>query len=420
MGQFSSRSSVTILVVKLALLFATLALWDARAFATGVPMTLVSEDEAEPIHSAIIRKETWTLEPVRRLRAEADRRLREGPWSVTFDRPPGVNIDSHDFYSEAPYWWPVAEDPSAPYVRREGQLNPSRFLANKNALNSMCDAVFSLGSAAFLLDNPQYAQRAARVIRTWFLDPKTRMNPTLDYAQAIRNVNTGRGAGIIDGRYLIRAIQGMEFLAQTNTWDPKEQVAVHKWFEDYLHWLTTSQNGIDEKTSGNNHASWWTAQVAAIATFGQDDKMRQTAFKYYSDRIFPRQIKADGSAPREEVRSRSLSYSVFNLEAMTTVCRIAQVQGSNLWSVQGKGKATLATVIDYLEPYLADPKKWSREQVADFQSDGLDFLAFAGMGMKRPEYVALFRKLERPEGAWLSMVDLLVGRWEASAHQTRH
>jgi len=34
--------------------------------------------------------------------------------------------------------------------------------------------------------------------------------------------------------------------------------------------------------------------------------------------------------------------------------------------------------------------------------------------------VALFRKLERPEGAWMAFVDLLAGRWEASGHQTRH
>ena len=42
------------------------------------------------------------------------------------------------------------------------------------------------------------------------------------------------------------------------------------------------------------------------------------------------------------------------------------------------------------------------------------------MGLKKPEYIALFRKLEHPEGAWLSVVDLMVGRYEAAGHQTRH
>ncbi len=388
--------------------------------AADMPMTLVSDEEAEPIHSAIVRKEAWTLDSVRRLRAEADRRVREGPWSVTFDRPKGTEIDAHDYYSEAPNWWPNPDGPGTPYVRKDGQANPNRFLANKSALNSMCEAVFALGTAAFFLDDTRYAQRAGRIINVWFINPNTRMNPNLEYAQAIPGQNSGRAAGILDGRVFIRAVQGMEFLAQSGGWDTRDQAAVRRWFEDYLHWLTTSRNGLEEKRSGNNHASWWTAQVAAIATFVESPKPEQMAFNYYRDRIFPRQIRPDGSAPREEARAPSLSYSAFNLEAYTTICRIAQVQGVDLWSIRARNGATLSTVIDYLQPYLSDPRKWAREEISDFPSDGLYFLAFAGLGLKKPDYVALFRKLERPEGAWLSLVDLVVGRWESASHQTRH
>jgi hypothetical protein len=390
------------------------------ARAADIPMTLVSEDEAEPIHSAIIRKEAWTQDAVRRLRSDADRHMKEGPWTVTSERPKGVDLDPNDYYSEAPYWWPDPANPGGPYLRRDGQINPDRFTANRAALISMGDAVFSLGAAGFFLDDTRYAQRAARVIHTWFVNPKTRMNPSLEHAQAVPHVDTGRPAGILDGRALIRAVQGMEFLAQTDAWDPKDQAAVRKWFEEYLEWLTHSRNGIDERRSGNSHASWWTAQVAAIATFVEDHAAQQMAFNYYRDRIFPRQIRANGSAPREEARARSLSYSALNLEAYTILCRIAQVQGADLWAVRARNGASVGTVIDYLEPYLADPRKWSKEQVAEFQNGGLYFLAFAGMGLKKPEYVALFRKLEHPEGAWLSFVDLMVGRWEAAAHQTRH
>ena len=389
------------------------------AQAAGIPMTLVSDDEADPIRSAILRKELWTQDPVRRLRAAAEKSMKEGPWSVTSDRPKGVELDPHDYYSEAPYWWPDPNNPAGPYIRHDGQVNASRFTANRNALGSMCDAVFTLGTAAFLLDDSRYGQRAARVINTWFVNPKLRMNPNLDYAQAIPGVNTGRGNGILDGRGFIRALQGMEFLAQTGYWDQKDQAAVHKWFDEYLRWLTHSSAGEDEKQSGNNHASWWTAQVAAIATFEDDQATETMAFNYYRDHIFPRQIRGDGSAPREEARTKSLTYSTFNLEAFAVICRIAQVHGVDLWDVKSR-RTTLVTAIDYLSPYLVDPKKWTKEQIDSVQMDGLYFLAFAGMGLKNPEYIALYRKLERPEGAWLSLVDLLVGRYEAAAHQTRH
>jgi hypothetical protein len=390
--------------------------------AADIPMTLVSDDEAEPIHSAIMRKEAWTQDAVRRLRAQAEKRLKEGPWSVTSDRPKSLelDLDIHDYYSQAPYWWPDPSNPTGAYVRKDGQVNPDRFLANKNALNSMCDAVFTLGTAAFLLDDARYAQRAARDINTWFVNPKTRMNPNLEFAQVVRGSDTARGEGILDGRVFIRAIQGMEFLAHTGAWDAKDQAAVHKWFEEYLFWLTHSKKGEYEQKSGNNHASWWTAQVAAVATFVQNKPDATLAFDYYRNHVFPAQIRSDGSAPREEVRTRSLSYSAFNLEAYTIICRIAQVNGEDLWSVQGRKGATIATIIEYLRPYLQDPKRWSKEQIIEFQNNGLYSLAFAGMGLKNPQYVALYRKLERPEGDFLSLVDLIVGRWEAAAHQTRH
>ena len=382
-------------------------------------MTLVSDAEADPLRSAITRKEVWTQDAARRLRAEADRRMKEGPWSVTSERPRGLDLDAHDYYSEAPFWWPNPDDPGGPFVLHEGRLYPDRFSANRTALNSMADAVFALGAASYLFDDSRYGQRAAHIVNTWFVNPRTRMNPNLEYAQAIRNLNTGRPSGIIEGRVLIRAIQGMEFLAESGGWDLKDQAAVHKWFEDYLRWLTQSRDGLEEKRSSDNHSSWWTAQVAAVATFVGDDLAAKAAFDFYRDRIFSRQIRPDGSAPSEEARN-SPWYSVFNLEAYTLVCRIAEVQGVDLWSVRAKNGSSLSTVIDYLKPHLADPRQWSREQTNDLETNALYFLAFAGMGLKKPEYIALYQRLEHPDKAWLSLVDLLVGRWEASGHQTRH
>jgi hypothetical protein len=386
-----------------------------------IPMTLVSEDEAEPIHSAIIRKEAWTQDPVRRLRAEAERRMKEGPWSVTSDRPKGVDLDAHEYYTEAPYYWVNPDNPGGPYLRKDGQRNPARVIANQTSLDAMSDAVFTLGVAAFLLDNAAYGKRAALVIHTWFLNPKTRMNPDLDFAQSVPGVNNGRGAGMVDGKSLVRAIQGMEFLEQSNSWDAKDQAAVRRWFEDYLHWLLTSKNAADEKESGSSHASWWAAQVAAVSTFVDDSKAQQMAFGFYRGRLLPRQILSNGSAPKEEIRPRSLRASIYNLEAYAVICRIAQVHGSaTLWNVRGRGGTTISTAIDYLSPYLQDPKKWSKEQAGDIPFDSLAFLALAGMGLGKPDYIETYRKLEHPDSAWISLVDLLVGRFEAAAHQTRH
>jgi len=394
--------------------FVSLILLATLARTAEIPKTLISESEAEPIRSAIVRKEAWTVDAVRRLRAEADRHMKEGPYSVTSDRPANTPLDPHDYYSEAPYWWPNPDNPSGPYIRKEGQVYPGRFTANRAALNQMVDSVFTLGAAAFFLNDSHYAHRAARIIRTWFIDPKTRMNPNLEHAQTIRGVNGGQG-GAFDGRAFIRAIQGMEFLSQTEAWSDKDQAAVRKWFEEYLRWLTRSPIAEEDRASGNDHTSWWAAQAAAVATFVDNDHEAQAAFRFYRDRVFPHQVKPD--AQKDESRFRS---QVSNLGALTTLCRIAQVHGVNLWSLRAKNGATLGTMIDALDPALSDPHRLAREQIPDFATDSVFFLAFAGMGMNRPDYVALYRKIEHPDTAWLNVIDLLVSRWESSGHQTRH
>lgn len=382
-------------------------------------MTLLSDGEADPLRSAITRKEAWTQEAAHHLRAEADRRIKEGPWSVTFERPSGIFLQLQDYYSEAPQWWPNPVDPGGPYVFREGHVNPERFTANLAALHSMADTIFTLGAAAYLFDDDRYGQRAARILNVWFINPKTRMNPHLENAQAIHGLNGGRPAGIIEGRFFIRAIQGMEFLAQTGAWDPKEQAAVHKWFEDYLRWLIQSKNGQQEKASSDRHAAWWAAQVAAGATFVGDEATARMAFDLYRDHIVSRQTVFEGNVQREELRAGPWETAA-NLEAFTMLCRIAEVQGVDLWNARAKNGTTIGNLIDYMQPFLSAPRKGGTEQTADLETDGLYFLAFAGMGLKRSEYITLYQRLEHSDRAWLSLIDLMVGRWEAAGHQTRH
>jgi hypothetical protein len=387
------------------------------ARAADTPATLVSSDEAEPIRSAVIRQEAWTQDPVRRLRLEAERYLKEGPWTVTTDRPKGMDLDAHLYYSESPYYWPDATNPTGPYIRRSGLANPAAFTANHAALGSLCDAVLTLGTAAYLLDDTRYATHAAHLIQTWFLAPKTRMEPNMDHAGTVpgmRNAGAVSPGGVTEGRPLIRAIQGMEFLAKSGAWDPKDEAATRKWFEEYLRWLTPA--GATPTDRRIDTSLWRAALEASAASFAEDAATERRIFDSYRDRGLPRPPRAPAGA----VAGPPAQALAANLEARAMICRVAQMHGVDLWSVASRGGGTISSSIDSLETSLADPKQWSKEQAAGFEADGVYVMAFAGIGLNRPAYVAEFRKLERPENAWLSLVDLLVSRWEAAAHQTRH
>lgn len=384
-------------------------LWCAALSAADRPALLLSRDEAEAIRSAISRGESWAAAPAKVLRAEAVQQLKRGPWTVVSERPKGMSIDVHEYYSEGPYWWPDPQNPTGPYIRRDGHTNPDRFLGNKRPLGEMADAVLALGAAAYFLENSEAGRRAVKVLTVWFLDPSTRMNPNLEYGQAVRGRNTGRGSGIIDSRPLIHVVQGIELLDLAGKLDPASREGLRRWFADYTTWLTTGKKGLDEKKSGNNHASWWAAQVAAYAAFTGDSATQKMAFHGFRDELFPKQIEPDGSAPREEARTKSLGYSTFNLEAYTVLCRIAEKQGVDLWHVRTSKGATLETVMSYLTPALRDSRQWKKEQMIDFESGNMYYLALAGKGLGRREYIQLYRDKRDGRGAWQALVDLAIG-----------
>jgi hypothetical protein len=336
--------------------------------------------------------------------------LKSGPWSVTSHRPEGLNVNAgpHDYYSEGPYWWPDPKNPKGPYIRKDGQRNPERFMGNRSDLGNMCTATLSLGLGAYFLKRPVCANHAAEILSTWFLDPATRMNPNLEYGQAIRGINDGRGTGIIDTVSLIHAVQGIMLLEQAGGFDPAISAGVRRWFTDYTTWLTTSKKGLDEKKSGNNHATWWTAQVAAYATFIGDRAVRQMAWTLYRDYLVPTEIQPDGSCPREEARTQSLSYSSMNLDAFSLICRLAKLDGVDLWHYRSPKGVGVETAFHYLTPFLLEPAGWKKEQITKYDASNHIFPGLAGVGLPSPELLADFRKIPRGDSPFVQFVNLLV------------
>lgn len=378
--------------------------------AAGRPVDLLffSDREAQDLRAAVERQDPRVLPAAERVRQAADRRLKQGPWSVTTARPKDTTAGAHDFYSEGPYWWPDPKAPGAAYVRRDGQVNPDRFTTNDNDMRSMSEAVCELGAAAWLFRDQRYADHAARILRTWFVDPATRMTPHLEFGQAIRGVTTGRGTGIIDSTPLIWAAQGLAFLERSGMWSGPDRDAVRQWFADYLTWMTTSPKGLDEKNSGNNHSTWWAAQVAAYAIYGGDAARQAMVWDFYRGFLVPGQFKPDGSAPKEEARTRSLSYSAMNLNAYSLLCLLAERQGVDLWGFQAPTGASVARAVAYLAPFVSKPPNWTHQQITPYKPGDAYFLAVVGRGLQRPEYVDLYRKMPAGSGSWFDLLALLL------------
>lgn len=315
--------------------------------------------------------------PVDGLDAGTRKSLSAGPWTITSAPPPARGPQPNDYYSEAPYWWPDPKDPNAPFLRRDGETYPQRFDKHRRLLGEMSRNLLALGLRASLLKDREALRRGEEVARVWFLRESTRMNPHLEYGQAIRNRNTGRGAGIIDTRSLISAVEGLRALEAAGGFQPAERLALRAWFGEYSRWLTESSLGKAEGRAKNNHGTWWAAQLLTYAHFTGDRALRNRIYAQVKERMIPGQIRADGSCPEEEARTKSLSYSAMNLDGWAVVATLAARDGVDLWDYKTASTGSIRDAVRYLTPYVSAPAKWKKQQIAPFDGDNLLFPALA-------------------------------------------
>ena len=113
----------------------------------------------------------------------------------------------HDYFSEADYFWPDPKNPTGPYINRDGESDPDNFNTHRLLLIRLSIQAPALAAAWVLTEHPDFAAHAAAHLRAWFIEPATRMNPNLQYAQAVHGVSTGRSWGIIDTLHLVEVAQ---------------------------------------------------------------------------------------------------------------------------------------------------------------------------------------------------------------------
>lgn len=326
----------------------------------------------------------------------ANQYLSEKPITVTASSSPRSAGGVHDFFSEADYWWPDSKDPNGPYIQRDGMSNPDNFVEHRRALMRLSVQLPALVAAWKLTKDKPYALHAASHLRAWFVDQRTRMNPNLQYAQAIHGRTTGRGTGIIDTIHLVEVARAIEILKDSSALSWTELGTIKQWFKDYLAWMTTSKNGIEERDAKNNHGTCWVMQVAAFAQLTADQKLLDYCRERFKTVILPNQIAADGSFPEELRRTKPYGYSLFNLEAMATICQILSTSTDNLFTFETANGRGFRHAMEYMAPFIRDKKSWPQKPDVMYDKEWpmrQTSLLFAGTAFNRPDYLELWKKL---------------------------
>jgi hypothetical protein len=104
----------------------------------------------------------------------------------------------------------------------------------------------------------------------------------------------------------------------------------------------------------------------------------------------------DGSFPLELKRTKPYGYSLFNLDAMTSICQILSNKQDNLFAYTTEDGRNLELGLKFMIPYIENKSLWP------FQHDVMYWdewpvrhssLLFGGLAYKNKKYIELWKSL---------------------------
>ena len=332
-----------------------------------------------------------------RILKAANAALEIAPLTITKFRAKLSEGGTNDFYSNGDYWWPDPSKPDGlPYIQRDGESNPDNFSQHRLAIRDLRDSVAALGAAYKITGDDRYVTKAVSLLRVFFLDEKTRMNPNLQFAQAVPGKSPGRGIGIIDALHLVEIPTAVVAMQKSPAFPPEVLVGLKKWFGELADWMLTSKNGQDEAAAKNNHAVAFYLQLAAYAKFTGDEAKLAQCRKQFKEVFVPNQMALDGGFPAELKRTKPYGYSIFQLDNMTTLCQLLSTPEENLWEFELPDGRGIRKAVEFLYPFLADKSKWTLKpdiQAWDAWPARQASLLFAGIAFGETKYAELWQKL---------------------------
>jgi hypothetical protein len=389
------------------ILFLIIAFFCLNASAQKPRVFVIDADHLVTVKNKLKKKDQPSMAVADSLKKKADGLLNMKLLSVMDKAFTPVSGNKHDYMSQAPYFWYDSSKPDGkPYLRRDGEHNPEiKKITDRTYIGELESATRILSLAYYLTRNEKYAAKAATLIRHWFLDDGTKMNPNLEYAQGIPGITNGRGIGIIESRTLTGIADAIGLLHGSKAWTKKDDEGMREWYDRFLNWMLTSKNGKDEHAAKNNHGTWYYMQVVDFALF-TGDKQKAKALAVESKKLLDSQLTAAGNFPLELERTNALGYSSFNTLAWLQTASLAQQTGVDLWKFRTSKNAGLQNAVDWLMPFALKEEKWNYKQIGNYNSG--DFYPVLMMAYKKYHNAVYLEKALKLEKTGVDPLQILL------------
>ena len=289
-----------------------------------------------------------------------DAALERGPYSVTDKPRPVPGGTANDYASIGPYWWPTGRGDGLPYSRRDGEVNPERDGPefDRSRLRDLASDMRAVALAFRATGEDRYAEHAAMLARTWFIDPATRMNPHFNFAQGIPGREEGRGEGIIEASDLSTVVEALGLLWPSPALAAADRQALQQWYGDFAVWMATSDLGADEMAKTNNHGVFYDFYLGHFALFAGAPNVLTNLVRNFPEFRIAVQMDRQGRFIDELRRTRSWHYSHFVVDGAARLATIAECVDLDLWSANLADGRGLGTAREFLDRYAQDPASW--------------------------------------------------------------
>jgi len=309
-----------------------------------------------------------------RILAAASQALAINPTPITALPAPKSTATPQDFYSEA----------------------GGGFTAHQDAILQLSRQIAALAAAFQLTHEERYAVHAALHLRSWFVDPATRMRPAIDYGGVVVGAPQQHPnfEGVLDTVFLAEVAQAIPVLAASL--NNEELTAIKGWFGEYIRWLTESRLAALARDQKDHHGSSWLLQSAAYARLTNNETVLADLRHRFKTVTLRAQIVADGTFPQELVTKWPYRNSLFNLDMLAAACDLLSSRFENLWEFDLQDGPGLHVVMARHSPYIKNRGSWPyRADLTHFTDLPIrnPSLLLAARAYSNPEYAALWKML---------------------------
>ena len=138
-------------------------------------------------------------------------------------------------------------------------------------------------------------------------------------------------------------------------------------------------------------------QAAVFARYAGDKDMMDFCKRRYKEVLLPKQMAEDGSFPLETARTKPYGYSLFNLDAMATICQTLSDKNDNLWTYTAEAGKNMENGINFIYPYVVDKESWIYTKDLMYWDEwpvAHPFLIFGALQTHNKNWQSTWEKLE--------------------------